>query len=168
MPERRFEQSIDIHAPPEVVHAFLADLHNHRELHPLIERIEELPTDARRPSARSYRVIDRMRLGPFSFRIAYVAEIESVPPDLVLGTAWQSPGVEVRTRYRVQRAPDGGTHLREEVVLKAPLLLIGYAHRQAEAAHRETFAKLKVLLESESARSAAAAREDRQESGSGA
>ncbi len=40
-----------------------------------------------------------------------------------------------------------GTLLREDVRMKAPLLLIGCAHRQAETAHRETFAKLEVLLE---------------------
>ena len=38
MAERSFEQSIEIRVAPEVVHAFLADLHRHRELHPLIER----------------------------------------------------------------------------------------------------------------------------------
>ncbi|MGH2668674.1 MAG: SRPBCC family protein [bacterium] len=161
MAERSFEQSIAIAAAPEVVHAFLADLHRHRDLHPLIERIEDLPPHPARPDVRRYRVTDRMRLGPLSFRIAYVAEIKAIPPDLVLGTAWQSPGVALRTRYRVTRSHDGGTDLREEVVLNAPFPLIGYAHRQAEAAHRETFAKLKVLLERGSARGAALEREQR-------
>jgi hypothetical protein len=147
MAERRFEQSIEIGVAPELVHAFLAELHNHRELHPLIERIEELPPDPRRPTVRRYRVTDRMRLGPIVFRIAYVAELDPSAPDLILGGAWQSPGIEVRTRYRLSPSSEGGTHVHEEVLIQAPLLLIGYAHRQAEAAHRETFAKLKVLLE---------------------
>jgi hypothetical protein len=151
MAERSFEQSIEILVAPEIVHAFLADLHNHRELHPLIERIEDLPPDPRRPAVRRYRVIDRMRLGPLSFRIAYVAELEPLPPDEIAAAAWQTPRIEVRTRYQVIPRPDGGTQLREEVLLKAPLLLIGYAHRQAEAAHRETFARLKVLLETKPA-----------------
>ena len=162
MAERSFEQSIEIAVAPEQVHAFLADLHRHRDLHPLIERIQDLAAQPGRSDVRRYRVTDRMRLGPLSFRIAYVAEIEAVPPDLILGTAWQSPGVELRTRYRITRAPAGGTLLREDVLLKAPFLLIGYAHRQAEAAHRETFAKLKLLLERESA-SGAAPREQREQ-----
>jgi hypothetical protein len=163
MAERSFEQSIEIRAAPEVVHGFLADLHRHRDLHPLIERIEDLPAQPGRPDVRRYRVTDRMRLGPLSFRIHYVAELAPVAPDEVVAAAWQSPGVEVRTRYRVTPTPDGGTRLREEVRLKAPLPLIGYAHRQAEAAHRETFAKLKVLLEAESARGGAPAREQHQQ-----
>jgi hypothetical protein len=154
MAERSFEQSIEIQAPPEVVHAFLGDLHRHRDLHPLIERIDDLPPHPGRPTVRRHRVTDRMRLGPMSFRIAYVAEIMPVPPDLILATAWQSPGVEVLTSYRVAPSPSGGTLLREDVRIKAPFLLIGYAHRQAEAAHRETLAKLKVLLESESSATA--------------
>ena len=162
MAEQRFEQSIGIRAAPGVVRSFLSDLHRHRDLHPLIERIEDLPPRSGRPEVRRYRVTDRMRLGPLSFRIAYVAEIRPVPPDLIFGTAWQSPGVEVHTRYRVSPAP-GGTLLREDAQLRAPRLLIAYAHRQAEAAHRETFARLKVLLESESARDAAAAREHREQ-----
>jgi hypothetical protein len=148
MAEREFEQSIEIGVAPAVVHAFLADLHNHRDLHPLIERIDDRPPDPRRPSVRRYRVIDRIRFGPLAFRIAYLVELESVGPDEVVAAARQTPGIEVRTRYRVSCAPGGGTRLREEVAMKAPLVLIGYAHRQAEAAHRETFAKLKVLLES--------------------
>ena len=156
MAERSFEQSIEIAAAPEVVHALLADLHRHRDLHPLIERIEDLPAQPGRPGVRRYRVTDRIRLGPLSLRIHYVAEIAPVAPDEILAAAWQSPGVEVRTRYQLARAPDGGTRLREEVVLKARLLLIGFAHRQAEAAHRATFAKLKLLLESESPRGGAA------------
>ena len=163
MAERSFEQSIAIGAAPEVVHAFLADLHRHRDLHPLIERIEDLPAHPGSPDVRRYRVTDRMHLGPLSFRIAYVAEIRPVPPDLILGTAWQSPGIEVRTRYRVTPAP-GGTLVREDVLLTAPLLLIGYAHRQAETAHREMLAKLKALLEGGSARDAAVAREQREQS----
>jgi polyketide cyclase/dehydrase/lipid transport protein len=162
MAERSFEQSIEIAVAPEVVHAFLADLHNHRELHPLIERIEDLPPEPGRPEVRRYRVTDRMRLGPLSFRIAYVAEIRPVPPDLILGTAWQSPGIEVRTRFRVSPAP-GGAIVREDAELRAPRLLIAYAHRQAEAAHRETLAKLKILLEDGSARAVAAAREHREQ-----
>jgi hypothetical protein len=147
MAERRFEQSIEIRVAPDEVLDFLADLHHHRDLHPLIERIDDLPPVAERPAARRYRVVDRIRLGPLSFRIAYVAEIERGAPGELRAAAWQTPGVEVRTRFRATPSADGATHLREEVLLSAPRVLIGYALRQAEAAHRATFARLKVLLE---------------------
>jgi hypothetical protein len=158
MAERRFEQSIDIRVPPETVIAFLADLHHHRDLHPLIERIEDLPPIAERPAARRYRVTDRIRLGPISFRIHYVAEIEAVAPDELRASAWQKPGVVVRSRFCAKESSAGVTQLREEVVLSAPRLLVGYAHREAETAHRATFARLKVLLEHLSARRRAGAR----------
>ena len=50
---------------------------------------------------RRYRVTDRMRLGPFAFRIAYVAELEPFAPDLILGSrTWsRSP-----RRFEVARA----------------------------------------------------------------
>jgi hypothetical protein len=112
---------------------------------------------------RRYRVTDRIHFGPLAFRIHYVAELDPFAPDLILAAAWQSPGLEVRTRYRITTSPAGGALVQEEVLLKAPLLLIAYAHRQAEAAHRETLAKLKVLLEAGSARDAAAAREHREQ-----
>jgi hypothetical protein len=163
MAERSFEQSIEIGAAPEVVHDFLSDLHRHRGLHPLIERIEDLPAHPARPRVRRYRVTDRIRFGPIAFRIAYVAEIEPFAPDLVLGAAWQSPGVEVRTRHRVTSSETGGTLVEEEVLLVAPFLLVDYARRQAKAAHGETLAKLKVVLESDSARGAAPEREQRQQ-----
>src|SRR5262245_12634517 len=155
MAERSFEQAIEIRVAPEVVHAFLADLHRHRDLHPLIERIDDLPPHPGRPTVRRYFVTDRMRVGPLAFRIHYVAELDPFAPDLILAAAWQPPGIEVRTRYRRSPAPEAGTLVHEEVLLKAPFLLAGYAHRQAEAAHRATFARLKLLLEAESARAAA-------------
>jgi hypothetical protein len=136
MAERGFEQSIVIAAAPGVVHAFLSDLHRHRDLHPLIERIEDLPPHPGRPDVRRYRVTDRMHLGPLSFRIHYVAEIRPVPPDLILGTAWQSPGVEVRTQYRVAAGPGGGTLVREDVRLKAPFVLINALRRAGARAAR--------------------------------
>jgi hypothetical protein len=140
--EARFEQAVDLRASPEVVHAFLLDLHHHRDLHPLIERIEDLPPAPERPAARRYRVIDRFRFGPVSFRTAYVTELEDVSTSEIRGRAWQSPGIEVATHYAIAPAPGGGTRLREECVLSAPSLMVGFVRRQAEAAHRATFAKL--------------------------
>jgi hypothetical protein len=150
MSERRFEQTVEIAAAPDVVHAFLLDLHHHRDLHPLIERIEDLPSKPERPTARRYRITDRLRLGPIAFRIAYVAEIEDVSPSEIRGHAWQSPGVGVRTRYRIEPTPAGGTRLSEACTVSAPWLLAGYAGAQAEMAHRETLAKLQEVLASRS------------------
>jgi hypothetical protein len=145
--EAKFEQSIDIAVPPRVVHAFLGNLHHYRSLHPLIERVEDLAPTRARPDAHRYRVTDRMRFGPFRYRFAYVAELEATSSTEVRGTAWQDPGIEVHTRYRI--APVGsGTRLHEDASIQAPRLLLGFVRRRAEAAHRETLAKLKARLES--------------------
>ena len=146
MAEARFQHAIELRVPPETLLSFLSDLHHHRDLHPLIERIEDLPPAPERPAARRYRVVDRLRLGPLRFRTTYVAELEPASASEIRGTAWQSPGVEVHTRYRVTPAPEG-TRLCEDAIVKAPRLLLGYVRRQAEAAHRETLAKLKAHLE---------------------
>jgi len=151
--EAKFEQSIDIAVPPKVVHSFLGNLHHYRSLHPFIERVEDLAPTREHPDAHRYRVTDRLRFGPFRYRFAYVAELEASSSTEVRGTAWQEPGIEVHTRYRV--APvDRGTRLHEDASIRAPRLLLRFVRRQAEAAHRETLAKLKERLEADEAESA--------------
>lgn len=144
--EVKFEQSIDIAVPPKVVHAFLGNLHHYRSLHPLIDEVEDLAPTRAHPDAHRYRVTDKLRFGPFHYRFAYTAELEATSSTEVRGTAWQEPGIEVHTRYRV--APVGnGTRLHEDASIVAPRLLLGLVRRQAERAHRETLTKLKARLE---------------------
>ena len=57
-----FVHEIEIGVSRESLRTFLGDLHNYVALHPLIVSIDELEPLAERPSARRYRVIDRVRV----------------------------------------------------------------------------------------------------------
>jgi len=144
-----FSLQCSVRAPLEQVHAFLCDLNNYVELHPLIESIEEIEARPELPSAACYRVVDRISVGPLRFRSVYTAALEAVSPSEVRGYAWQSPGVQLVTRYLLQ--PEGrdqeSTLLREECELRAPWGLRRFVVGQAERAHAETLQRLKSLLE---------------------
>ena len=145
----QFEHTIEIAVPRAVLHAFLCDLENYVPLHPLIESIRALPADPERPRARRYRVIDRIPFGPLRLRAAYTAALEPISDGEVQGEAWQSPGVHLLPRYRLEeRGP--GTRLRESVTLEAPFGLRRFVYRQARDSHGTTLEKMKALLENRS------------------
>ena len=143
-----FELEREIGVPPSALRGFLCDLHHYVPLHPFSESIQDLPPSEALPNARRYRVIDRIPVGPFKLKTAYVAALEPVGPGEVRGHAWQSPGIRLLTRYLLSPVP-GGTRLIEQCrVLTAPRGLRGFVVRQARKAHDETLDGLKRLLES--------------------
>ena len=146
MATARFEQTLEIGAAPEAVHALLCDLERLRVLHPLIESIRELEPRPEAPRARRYRVVDRFAFGPLRFRSAYVAELRAVSATEVEGRAWQSPGIALVSTYHLAPCA-AGTRLVETTELRAPWPLLGFARRQGEAAHRRMLANAKRHLE---------------------
>ena len=141
-----FVLEIELRATRDRVRSFLCDLHNHRDLHPLIVAVEELAADPARPSARRYRITDRVPVGPFGMTIVYTAEVEALSAGLVRGEAWQAPGIHLTTEYELADH-DGGTRLVERVSVEAPWLLRRFTIRQARAAHRTTLDRMKGVLE---------------------
>jgi hypothetical protein len=141
-----FELSIGIDVPSETLRAFLLDLRGYVALHPFIESIEDLPPDEALPAASFHRVVDRIPVGPFRLKTVYVAALEPVSDAEVHGHAWQSPGVRLRTIYRLAETP-AGTRLTERCHVDAPALLRRFVVRQAKRAHAETLAGMKRLLE---------------------
>jgi len=148
----RFEHAAEIAVPRARLHAFLCALENFSPLHPLIESIRAIPPRPARPNARWYRVVDRIPVGPFRLKAVYTAAIEAVADDEVQGEAWQSPGVHLLTRYRLEALGPERTRLVETVGVDAPFGLRGFVARQASASHRVTLLKLKALLESDPVR----------------
>jgi hypothetical protein len=128
------------------LHEFLCDLNNYTPLHPLIESIEELDTDAEFPFAKRYRVVDRIPFGPFRFRTTYIAVLDPVSENEVHGYAWQFPKIRLHTVYALTPTAEG-THLEERVCVEAPRLLRRFIVNQARDAHRDTLARMKTLLE---------------------
>jgi hypothetical protein len=149
MPATDFVHEIEIRVPQARLHAFLCDLHNYVRLHPLIESIQEISPVEQLPGARRYRVVDRVRLGPFRFRTVYTAALESATEDEIHGHAWQFPGIRLRTIYALERT-ESGTLLAERVSIEAPLILRRFVVSQARQSHKETLARMKALLEDSS------------------
>ena len=138
-----FSDEIEIAAPRARLHAFLLDLHNHLELHPLIVSIEDLPPLPEAPGARRYRIVDRVPFGPLRLRAEYVAAIEPVSGHEIRAEAWQSPGIHLETSYRLQDRGEA-TLLAEHVSVEAPRGLRGFVTRQASRAHHETLRKMQA------------------------
>ncbi len=98
------------------------------------------------PGARRYRVVDRIRLGPFRLRSVYTAALESATENEVHGHAWQSPGIRLKTIYALETT-ESGTRLVERVSIEAPFLLRRFVVSQARQSHKETLSKMKAWLE---------------------
>jgi hypothetical protein len=142
-----FVLEIDMRVSPLRLHDFLCDLHNFVPLHPLIESIEEIsPKEDDAPKLHRYRVVDRIPFGPFRLRTVYTASLESVSALEVHGRARQRPGVRLHTVYTLSEVA-AGTHLVERVSVEAPRLLRRFVITKAQAAHEETLARMKQLLE---------------------
>jgi hypothetical protein len=123
--------------------ALLGDLNRQGELHPLIISVEERPTVA--GALASYAITDRLRFGPFSFRITYTADVLERTGDRIVTVAHQNPGTTVHNETRV--AVEGtGVRVDVTVTLSAPRILFGYAFRTAEAAHRELGERIGATL----------------------
>lgn len=130
-------------APPDAVRDFYVDLNNIRLVHPLIVSVETLSrSETAEGYQQSYRVVDRIPLGPLTVRIAYQARLRVPVAGDVLTEADQSPGV--RLRGTVSFEPDGGgTRVTERIRIAAPRLLAGVTIREAVKAHAELLAGIR-------------------------
>jgi len=127
--------SEEVPAPPGDVRDFYVDLDNIKLVHPLIVSVQATSrTETPDGYLQSYRVIDRIPLGPFSMRITYRARLHVPADGDVVTEADQSPGVHLRGT--VSFAPtDGGTRLSERIRITAPRLLARMTTREAVKAH---------------------------------
>ena len=156
MAHTSFEQSMTVAAPVEQARAALVTLTAHDRLHPLIVSVQALPGGvAADGSALSrYRIVDRVRMGPFTLRVTYRAEIAVDATGAVVSDAYQSPGVHLHVVARLTALPATAgapqTRVDETVTVEAPRLLLGYVRAQAQRSHQELYANLKRWLESAS------------------
>ncbi|ORW95434.1 polyketide cyclase / dehydrase and lipid transport [Mycobacterium sp. IEC1808] len=142
------ELSEDVPAPPDDVRDFYVDLDNIKVVHPLIVSVQAT-SRAETPEGylQSYRVVDRIPLGPFTMRITYRARLHVRTDGEVTTEADQSPGV--RLRGSVSFAPiDGGTRVTERIRIAAPRPLAAMTTREAVKAHAEMLAGIRRHFES--------------------
>jgi hypothetical protein len=130
-------------APGDAVR-LLSDYRRHDELHPLIVKVEPRPAG---PGAlRSYAITDRLRWGPFTFPVTYLADVLVADDSEVRTVARQRPRTTVHNHTRLSSGADGDLRIDVEITLTAPTLLFPYAFRQARAAHRVLAARLSRAL----------------------
>ncbi|MHA7653465.1 SRPBCC family protein [Mycobacterium sp. ML4] len=120
---------------PDQVRDYYVDLDNIRLVHPLIVSVDLLSRTETPDGYRvSYRVVDRIPLGPVTMKITYRARIHVPLHGDVLTEADQSPGVRVRGSVRFEPIGDG-TRVTERIRFAAPRPLASFTVRQAVKAH---------------------------------
>ena len=139
--------SEEIPAPPEAVRDFYVDLENIKRVHPLVVAVRA--TDRQQTTdgyTQSYRVHDRIPLGPLNLRISYVARLHVPNVGDVTAEADQFPRVRLRTT--VSFDPIGvGTRITEHMRIEAPRVLAAMTVREAVKAHTAMLAGMRRCLE---------------------
>lgn len=133
----------DVPAPPDDVRAFYVDLDNIKLVHPLVVAVRSA---ARSQTAdgyvQTYRVSDRIPLGPLRLRTSYVARLVVPAHGDVATEARQFP--RVRLRGTVSFEPvHAGTRVVERMRIEAPVPLAPMTTRKAVEAHTEMLAGIR-------------------------
>ena len=139
--------SDDIPAAPDTVRDFYVDLDNIKDLHPLVVSVELLSHDRIADGyQKTYRVRDRIPLGPLSMPIVYWAQVQVPTHGDVITEARQFP--QVRLNGAVSFQPiEMGTRLTERLNIAAPRLLAATTQRQAVDAHVAMLAGIRAHFE---------------------
>jgi hypothetical protein len=140
--------SEEIPAPPDVVRDFYVDLDNIKEFHPLVVAVEVL---SHQPTAggyqTTYRVRDRIPLGPLTLPITYWAQVHVPTDGDVITEARQFPRVRLNGVVSFQPT-EVGTRLTERLRIAAPRLLAAVTVREAVDAHAVMLAGIRSHFES--------------------
>lgn len=140
--------SEEVPAAPGLVRDYYVDLDNIRLVHPLIVSVEVLSrTQTADGYEQSYRVVDRIPLGPVTMKVTYHARLRVPAHGDVLTEADQSPGV--RLRGTVSFTPiEGGTRITERIRFEAPRPLAAFTVREAVKAHAKMLYGIRRHFES--------------------
>jgi len=137
----------EVPAPPDQVRDFYVNLDNIKLVHPLIVSVEVLARDETPEGyQQSYRVIDRIPLGPFTIQTTYQARLHVRPDGDVTTEADQSPGVRLRGTVSFEPI-DGGTRVTERIRFAAPRPLAAITTREGVKAHIEMLAGIRRHFE---------------------
>ncbi len=135
--------SDDVEAPTAEVRAFYADLDNIKLVHPLVVSVRSL---GRRETAdgyaQTYRVGDRIPLGPLRLRTSYLVRLRVPVTGEVTTEARQFPRVRLRDTVTFEPIATG-TRITERIHIAAPSLLASVTVRKAVEAHTEMLAGIR-------------------------
>jgi ligand-binding SRPBCC domain-containing protein len=139
--------SEEIPAPPNEVRDFYVDLDNIKRVHPLVVAVR---ATHRRQTAdgyvQSYRVQDRIPMGPLRLRISYVARLHVPNAGDVTAEAHQFPRVRLRTTVTFEPT-NAGTRVTERMRIDAPRALAAMTIREAVKAHTAMLAGMRRCFE---------------------
>jgi hypothetical protein len=139
--------SEEIPAEPEAVRDFYVDLDNIKRVHPLVVAVRM--TDRQQTPegyVKSYRVQDRIPLGPLHLRISYAARLTVRKSGDVIAVADQFPRVRLRTTVTFEPI-DAGTRITEHMRIEAPRALAAMTVREAVKAHTVMLAGMRRCFE---------------------
>ena len=138
----------DVPAPPDQVREYYVDLANLRQVHPLIVSVELLTRDDTPAGYRvSYRVVDRIPLGPLKTKVRYHARLHVPVEGDVHTEADQFPGVRLRGTVSFEPIANG-TRVTERIRFAAPRPLAAFTVREAVKAHRKMLHAIRLHFES--------------------
>jgi hypothetical protein len=127
-------------AKTQVVRDFYVDLHNIRQVHPLVVEVRETDRLERADGyVQTYRVRDRIPLGPVTMPITYTARVDVPDSGDVRTEARQFPWVRLDGVVSFDEV-EAGTLITERLRIEAPHPLAAMTVRQAVAAHVEMLA----------------------------
>ena len=137
----------EIPAPPNGVRDFYVDLDNIKVVHPLVVSVQTI-SRSQTPNGyqQTYRVHDRIPLGPLTIRITYWARVDVPEHGDVLTEARQFPRVRLNGTVNFQPI-DAGTRLTERLQIAAPRLLAEMTQREALDAHVAMLAGIRSHFE---------------------
>jgi hypothetical protein len=138
----------EIPAPPDQVRDFYVDLDNIKVVHPLVVSVQTISrSEASDGYQQTYRVHDRIPLGPLSIRITYWARVEVPMQGDVITEARQFPRVRLNGTVTFQPIYSG-TLLTERFHIAAPRLLAAMTQREAVDAHIAMLAGIRSHFQS--------------------
>lgn len=139
--------SEDVPGAPDDVRDHYVDLDNITDIHPLVVSVRTLHrSESPEGYVHTYRVADRIPLGPATLPISYTATLRVPRTGPVITEARQFPRVRLDGVVSFDPIP-GGTRLTERIRIRAPWPLLGTTARQAVAAHQEMLAGIRRRFE---------------------
>jgi hypothetical protein len=137
----------EIPAPPNEVREFYVNLDNIKRVHPLVVAVRTID---RRETAdgyvQSYRVQDRIPMGPLHLRISYTADLRVPHTGDVTAESRQFPRVRLRTTVTFEPSA-AGTRITEHMRIEAPRALAAMTTREAVKAHTAMLAGMRRSFE---------------------
>jgi hypothetical protein len=137
----------EVPALPDAVRGFYTDLDNLRIVHPLIVSVHATGrTDTTDGYEQTYRVHDRIPLGPITLPISYVARLYVPRAGDVVSEARQFPMVRLNSTVSFESTATG-TRITERVRIEAPRPLAAVTVREAVDSHTAMLAGIRRHFE---------------------